>query len=101
LYEENEDIIRLAIWYKNNSQADFKYNLEDCMDRISKVITVLGMDRISKIITVLGVVCFGWFIVFFIKYGWGINQVNASMGIIGSIFIVGGLILMQLSKKEA
>jgi hypothetical protein len=48
---------------------------------------------ISQIITTAGVICFGWFIVFFVKYGWDINQVNSSMGIIGSIFIVGGLML--------
>jgi hypothetical protein len=50
---------------------------------------------INQIITALGVICFAWFIVFFVKYGWDINQVNASMGIIGSVFIVGGLILSK------
>jgi uncharacterized membrane protein len=57
------------------------------------------MNRISKIITVAGLVCFVWFIVFFIKYGWDVNQVNISMGIIGSVFIVGGLNLMQSKRR--
>jgi hypothetical protein len=51
--------------------------------------------KISQIITGLGIVCFAWFIVFFIKYGWDLNTANAAMGIIGSVFIVGGLNLMH------
>jgi uncharacterized membrane protein len=58
------------------------------------------MNRINKIVTIVGLVFFVWFIVFFIRYGWDTNQVNLTMGIIGSIFIVGGLNLMQTGRKR-
>ena len=55
----------------------------------------MGMSLISRIITIVGIVFFVWFLVFFIRYGWETNQVNLSIGIMGSIFVVGGLNLMK------
>jgi hypothetical protein len=49
------------------------------------------MEMFGRIVTGLGVICFAWFIVFFIKYGWDINLGNCTMGLIGAIFITGGL----------
>jgi hypothetical protein len=57
------------------------------------------MNRIGQIIAIVGTGCFIWFIWFFIKYGWDTNFVNMTMGIIGSILVVGGTNLMQSSKK--
>ena len=50
---------------------------------------------IARIITGLGVFCFVWFIVCFIMYGWSLNEANNAMGIMGSVFIVGGLNLLK------
>ena len=55
----------------------------------------MNFHRIGQVVTIVGLVCFVWFVIFFIRYEWNINQVNSAMGIIGSIFIVGGLNLMQ------
>jgi len=57
------------------------------------------MNIIYKIIAIIGVIFFAWFLIFLFKYGWETNQVNISTGIIGSIFIVGGLTLMQKTKR--
>ena len=59
----------------------------------------MGMNRISLIVTLVGVFCFVWFMVCFIIFKWETNQVNTSMGIIGSILVVGGLNVMPSKKR--
>jgi len=52
-------------------------------------------DLIGLIVTIVGAVSFAWFLLFFIRYGWNINEVNIAMGTNGCILFVGGLILMH------
>ena len=51
----------------------------------------MNMNRIIQLVMIVGVICFGWFIVCFAIFKWDTNQVNMSMGIMGSILLVGGL----------
>jgi len=58
------------------------------------------MNRISQLVTIVGAICFIWFIVCFAIFKWYTNEVNMTMGIIGSILVVGGLNAMQPGKKR-
>jgi len=52
-------------------------------------------NLLGLIITIVGAVFFAWFVIFFIRYGWDINEANIAMGTNGCILFVGGLILLR------
>jgi len=60
----------------------------------------MNMNRIGLIVTIVGTFCLVWFLICFAIFKWDILEVNQSMGIIGSILIVGGLNVMQQGSKS-